>query len=361
MAYFNQVFVMNQLDKVKGIYYVYKGDKAYKEMKLHEAIVYYNKGLKLYPKHYGAWNNLGNMYVVYEDYFSALHAYSQAFKHNPKMMVARMNYGIIASEKMGNFDEALEQYQKVIETDRRLIKIPYVFNNKLSSKENRAIAYYNKGVTYRMKSLYANDDLEAQRKYLNKAIESYEKSIEIFPDSYDAQYNLGIIYHQIGDYDRAGLCYCKAISLAPMNYEAHYNMAVLLKKLKHYREAYEEIDKAVTLITASSESTAIQQYAAIVMNEITRDVYQNPEYRKYLERILAEEEAKLAEHGVKDEKDLKAKEKKKKGKKSDQLTASGMNMIGTSIVETEDLDQVILENFGACPSKHYFATNDDLE
>ena len=74
------------------------------------------------------------------------------------MMIARMNYGIIATEKLGDFDSALNQYNKILKTKRYLLEIPYVFNNRVSYKANRAIAYYNIGVTYRMKSLYSNDN-----------------------------------------------------------------------------------------------------------------------------------------------------------------------------------------------------------
>ena len=227
-VYFNQQFVKVQADKVRGMYYVYKGDKAYSHMKMQHAIGFYNKGLKLYPGHYGAWYNLGNIYVAYEDYYSALYAYSQAFKYNPRMMIARMNYGIVASEKLGDFDSALKQYDEIIKTKRKLLKIPYVYNNRISYKENKAIAYYNKGHTYRMKSLYSNDDWEIQRKYLAKAIQEYKKSLEISPNSYDTLFNLGLAYHISGNYDEAGKCYCKAIGSAPMNYEAHYNLAILL-------------------------------------------------------------------------------------------------------------------------------------
>jgi tetratricopeptide (TPR) repeat protein len=355
-VYLNQQFALAQVDKVKGMYYVYKGDKAYHNMKMQKAINYYKKGLALYPKHYGAWYNLGNIYVAYEDYEAALDSYAQAFTHNPKMMIARMNYGIISSEKLGDFDSALEQYQKVIETKRKLISIPYVYSNKISYKENKAIAYYNIGVTYRLKSLYSNDDLELKRKYLSKAIESYEKSIEIHPDSYDTQYNLGVAYHSIGDFDSAGKCYCKAINIAPMNYEAHYNLAILLRKMRHYKEAYDEIDKALTLITALDENDAVQRYVTIIMNDITRNVYLNEEYKKYLQLLLDEEKRKIAQHMAKSGKDISAIEDKD-GKTQDSITSVGINFINGKIVATEELDQAILENFGQCPSISYFDSN----
>ena len=141
--YLNQQFVKRQFNKARGVYYISQGDTAFRKMNLNKAIKFYNIGLKYYPQHYTAWCNLGNIYVNYEDYYSALHAYSQSFKHNPKMMIARMNYGLIASEKLGNFDIALDQYNKVIKIQRKLITIPYIYNNRVSSKLNKAIAYYN--------------------------------------------------------------------------------------------------------------------------------------------------------------------------------------------------------------------------
>lgn len=357
-VYFNQQFVKIQLNKVQGMYYVYKGDKAYKQMDTQKAISFYNKGLKLYPEHYGAWYNLGNIYVEYEDYYSALYAYSQSFKYNPKMMIARMNYGIIATQKLGDFDSALSQYNKILQTKRHLLSIPYVYNNKVSYKENRAIAYYNIGVTYRMKSLYSNDNWELQRKYLAKAIDAYKKSIKINPKSYDAQFNLGLAYHISGNYDDAGRCYCRAINIAPMNYEAHYNLAVLLRKLGHYKEAYDEIDKASTLITALDENSATQQYVAIVMNDITRNVYQNEEYKKYLQSILEEEESKTKQHMAKKDKDIKTKETKE-DKKKGTITSTGINFVNGKVVATEELDKAMLDNFGKCPSMTYFRSSYD--
>ena len=218
--------------------------------------------------------------------------------------------------------------------------------------------------------MYTGADWELQRKYLAKAIDAYKKSIKINPNSYDAQFNLGLAYHVAGDYDGAGRCYCKAISLSPMQYEAHYNLAVLLKKMGHYKEAYDEIDKATTLITALDENSSLQQYVAIVMNDITRNVYQNDEYKRYLASILEEEKQKTPQHMVKDEKEIKTKIKdnKQKGKNKDKkkskeevfgetLTSPGINFVNGKIVATEELDQAILENFGACPSMSYFEAN----
>lgn len=332
LLYTHQSFAKRQVDKVRGMYYVYKGDKAYKDMDMNKAIRYYNLGVRFFPGHYGAWYNLGNIYVAYEDYYSALHAYEEAFKHNPKMMVARMNYGIVATEKLGNFDIALEQYDKIIDTKRRLLSIPYVFNNKFSSKENKAIAYYNKGVTYRMKYLYENEDWELQRKYLSQAIDAYQKSLEISPKRYDTLYNLGLAYHIAGRYMEAGENYCKAIEVAPMNYEAHFNLAILLRRLRHFQESYDEIDKAATLITALDQNSAAVQYVALIMSDVSQSLQHDEEYRQYLQAIS------------KKEKSIK--------NKVDNETTSAVNS------NADELDKAILDSFGKCPSMKYFTEED---
>ena len=353
VIYLNQQFVKKQINNVRGVYYVSQGDTAYRKNNMNKAIKFYNIGLKYYPEHYGAWCNLGNIYVAYEDYYSALHAYSQSFKHNPKMVFARMNYGLIASEKLGYFNLALDQYNKVINIQRKMISIPYIYNNRISSKLNRAIAYYNIGVTYRLKSLYeANDDWELQRKYLSKAIQAYKKSLEIAPDRYDTLYNLGIAYHLAGRYFEAGECYCKAIHQKPMNFEAHYNLAVLHRRMRHYKESYEEIDKASTLVTALGSNSAEQQYVAIMMNDIMRTMYEDQAYKNELKRVMSVQQSNNIEtkKGKKSKKDRETKKDKQKGT----VTSEKINLVNGKVVASEELDKAVLESFGQCAGMAYF-------
>ena len=67
---------------------------------MQEAINYYQAALKLFPEHYEAWLNLGNIYVAYEDYYSATQAYENAIMAKDNYTIARMNLGIITAEKL---------------------------------------------------------------------------------------------------------------------------------------------------------------------------------------------------------------------------------------------------------------------
>ena len=107
LGYHYRDVIIKPYNAAKGTYYIYKGDQAYSADNMSKTIEYYQKGLELYPKHYEAWFNLGNIYTVHEDYYSALDAYEQAIKANPKFVLARMNMGIVYSEDLGLFDEAI--------------------------------------------------------------------------------------------------------------------------------------------------------------------------------------------------------------------------------------------------------------
>ncbi len=331
LVYLRPAFFHRQIDKVRGMYYVHKGDKALKKQKLQKAINYYNNALVLYPEHYGAWYNLGNIYVVYEDYYSAVDAYEKAFEYNPKMIIARMNYGIVSAEKLGDFDGAINQYDEIIKTKRHLLSIPFVYSNRKSYKTNKGLAYYNKGVAYKKKSVYIEDEWEFRRQYLLKALDAYKEACKILKKDYDARYNLALTYHLLGDYKEAGLTYCKAIELNPMNYEAHYNLAILLRHLKYYKESLDELEKATTLITngGGNNAAARQRYVFDVMNDVTRT-------------ILANSNSDLID------------------KISDEPTKNSyVTYVNGKIVLTEELDNAIIKNLKVCSAKKIFL--EDME
>ena len=188
--YFYQDWYKVQYDKCIGFYYVNKGDKAYREKKYQKAIDYYKIALKKYPGHSRASCNLGNMYVSFENYHEAVNAYENALKYSPNFMVCRMDLGIILSEKMADYDKAIQEYGRVINSKPMELNIPLIFNNKKTTDQNRGIAYYNMGLAYRGKSVYMGDKTNISTKYLKKAEEAYKKAEEYLKDDFDNTYNL---------------------------------------------------------------------------------------------------------------------------------------------------------------------------
>ena len=339
VAFIASIFIypqwyVKQVNKVRGMYYVAQGDKYLRKAKFQKAIDLYKTGLTLYPEHYGAWFNLGNIYVAYEDYYSAIDAYSNAIKHNKNYVIARMNYGIISAEKLGDFDGAIEQYDKIIGIRRKLVYIPFVFNNMRSYKTNIGLAYYNKGVAYRQKSTYLDNNYRERQIYLLQAIKAFQEAVKILKNDYDARYNLALSYHLNEDYNLAGLTYCKAIELAPLNYEAHYNLAILLNHLKYYKESLVELHKANTLIMDKNGDSNQTRYVFDVMNDVTRSILRDDEGRTFM------------------------KEQFDRGENS---SISGLTYVNGKVVASEELDEAMLKNFQTCTAKSIFRDEDNLE
>lgn len=325
-----------QVNKARGIYYVAEGDKYLRKAEFQKAIDLYKKGLDYYPEHYGAWLNLGNIYVAYEDFYSALDAYEQAIKHNQNYVIARMNFGIISAEKMGDFDAAIEQYKYIAGIRRRLVYIPFVFNNLRSYRTNMGLAYYNMGLAYRQKSLYSDGDWTKQEYYRHEAIKAYSEAVKYLKKDYDAHYNLALSYHLNKDYNLAGLEYCTAIELEPMNYEAHYNLAILLKDMKHFNEAYTEMEKANTLIGSEDGSSERLRYVFDVMSDVTQQVLFDEKGRKLVREKQMEEGPEMN-------------------------TEAQITYVNGKVVATEELDKAILKNFSTCKARSVFIDDDDLE
>ena len=253
-----------QIHKGIGMYYVHQGDKAYKKRQLEEAIRKYKIGLRHYPGHSLARCNLGNIYVKYEDYYSAVDEYAKALKYDPKYIVCRMNLGIVSAEKLVDYDTAIREYETILETKRFTFHIPFIFNSVKSTKDNKSIAWYNMGVAYRGKSLLMGEKTYLSDQYLLKAAECYKKALKRQKNVYDVNYNYAVVNYLLGNYKESGRAYCKAIEIEPMAFDAHYNYALLLQRIKKYPESLVELQKAA-LVGSGSNDPYISQYLFNVM------------------------------------------------------------------------------------------------
>lgn len=337
-SYFYTDWYVTQINKCRGMYLVWRGDRALRKLKLQKAIDFYLRGLALYPGHYSAWFNLGNIYVLYEDYYSAVDAYENAIKANPNYVIARMNYGIISAERLGDFDGAIDEYNTILGIRKKFfIWIPYVFNNMKSYKTNIGLAYYNRGVAYRQKYIYQEGKKDYELKYLKDAIASYKEAVKILKDSYDAHYNLGLAYHLYGDYRNAGLAYCKAIELEPFNYEAHYNLALLLRHLKYYKESVVEMQKATTLLTENEGMSNRQRYVFDVLNDISRTYMETKGKINYLVENVSKDETPT------------------------EVAAGRVTYVKGHLVMSDDFDEAILQNYSTCGSYRIFVKDEEDE
>lgn len=338
---------VKQVNKVYGLYYVYQGDKAYKSDKLEKAIKFYRHGLEKYPEHSLARCNLGNIYVKYEDYLSAVEQYEEALKHDPKFIVCRMNLGIVSAEKLSDFDKAIREYQTILETKRATFHIPLIFDSVKSTKENKTIALYNMGLAYRGKSILVGEQSHLSNSYLEKAIECYQKALKRKKDSYKINYNYALANHLIGNYKEAGLGYCRAIELEPMTFDAHYNLSILLKKIGRLREAQDELEKSL-LIVSGEQDPFIAKYIFNIYSEVIEKSAARGEYKKGTGTTSPENQVKEGMHTphiVSEEVE----------NEDDPLGVNHLTYVNGKVeVDSEEIDKFMKESFSRCNAKKIF-------
>lgn len=91
-----------------------------------------------------------------------------------------------------------------------------------------ASVYYNLGVVY------------GETGEWEKAIKEYEMAIELEPDYINAYYNLGIAYGNMDRWEDAATVYERLINIEPDDADAHYNLGLVYIILNNPEAAYEE-------------------------------------------------------------------------------------------------------------------------
>ncbi len=322
-------FYIHQWHKIQSYYYVYLGDKAYKARHPQEAINNYTRALELHPKHVKARYNLANLYVAYEDYYSAISNYKKALELKPDFMIARIDYAIVLSETTFNYDKAIQEYQYAIDHPPKWMYIPFIIDNKKTYKYNKGVAYYNQGLAWRGKSLVFGRERYKASRFLENAIKSYNEALKSIKD-YDVYYNLGIANQLLGRNYTAGKNYCLAIEKEPMNYEAHYNLGILLDTMKNYKDSAEEFKKAGLILSSKGEANKTR-YIYDILNSVNMRIARDLEGD---ENIF-----------------------------EDSLDATNVRMtyIGGKLVVSDEFDNLMVKNFKTCANKEAFQKGEDEE
>ena len=114
-----------------------------------------------------------------------------------------------------NFALAILNHEK-----NNLLVAKNLYNEVLKIDPNHIGALSNLGTVFN------------QLKDFQKAINCYEKIIEIDPLYSSSYINLGVVFNNIGDFQKAINCYEKAIEIKPNFTDAHYNLGNIYKRLK---------------------------------------------------------------------------------------------------------------------------------
>ncbi len=154
----------------------------------------------------------------------------------------------IQQEKKAPVEEKMPSPSPPPPPKKEEVSIPSVRAGQESGKDHllraEIIHYFNKGV-----SLYNQGEIA-------KAIQAYQKVIEMDPAYVEAYNNLGIIYQELGDLESALKTYQKVIEINP-KYEKGFNNIGILFYLREEHEKAEEAFKKALAINSNHIETHI--------------------------------------------------------------------------------------------------------
>jgi len=103
-------------------------------------------------------------------------------------------------------------------------------------------------------TLFNQAVLYQNQRDITKAIQTYQRVIELDPAYFEAYNNLGLLYQEIGDVDRALHAYQRAIEINPRYEKGLNNLGILFYLKDRYEEALESFQKAITAQPNNIES-----------------------------------------------------------------------------------------------------------
>ncbi len=161
--------------------------------------------------------------------------------------------------QVGVFAQA-DEFQKGInfaksgDFQNALVKFQNSFKTNLSDKKLSQI-HYNIGVCfYRLNQP-------------DKAVASFEKSVELFPDYEKAYYGLAMAQVDLKDFANAETNFLKAINLNKTNGETWFDLALVLCEQEKFAEAINAF-KNVVKFTGIAESAAKYNIEILLKNNV---------------------------------------------------------------------------------------------
>ncbi len=133
---------------------------------------------------------------------------------------------------LGERDKALEMYEKSLDMDSKY------------------------GQTYLLLG-----EFYMQEENWDKAIEAYGTAIEVDPTKPDAYSSLGYVYTQMGDLEAALQAYLQAVELRPNNFNNRKNLAIVYQQMGRIQEAITEATMALEL-APESQKPALESFLA---------------------------------------------------------------------------------------------------
>lgn len=185
--------------------------------RVEEAMVSFNKALKINPLHSQTLFLKGNLYRKLGDIHQAIDSYKKSLQANHGLLDAWMGLGL-AYDEVGDVEEAIRSFQAL-----------------LKKNPDQYLAWFNLG-----------NALQKIEKF-NEAVGCYDHALAISPEFQDALFNKANAFLAMGYLPDSIACYKKLIECCPMHESGLVNLGVALRRSGYLLDSVEQLNKALVV------------------------------------------------------------------------------------------------------------------
>ncbi|MBU4258693.1 MAG: tetratricopeptide repeat protein [Proteobacteria bacterium] len=217
-------------------HYVF-GQALDQQGRLEEAVLQYNKAIKIRPKFAMAHNNLGAALSREGKLKEAIYHFNEAVNIHPDYAKAHNNLATVLLTQ-GKFEEALSHYREALMINPEDEYTRKNLANFLSNhgRIDEALSHYNKALLFNPEDWDAHYKLGhilVKQEKINEALSHFAEVIRINPDYAPAYNEIGIILAKKGKLQKSNDFFLKAIQLEPDYKEARDNLLILNKMMQY--------------------------------------------------------------------------------------------------------------------------------
>ncbi len=234
---------MNQINEVIGLYeravrskpdYVrafYNLGNLYKEIGLYaEAVRLFNQAIATDPYYKDSFMNLGNLYRDVGEAQKAIESYTKYVQGLPDDEDVRV-YVVLAYNKALEMTPKIEKAYILYKQARE--EALNEFTRLINTKPARATSFFNLGFLY------------SEIGDLERAISAYRTVLDINPHHGHALYSLGNIFQFQGQYSQAMQMYQKSLKVLSRHVDTYTDMGTILEKQGKGKEARNRYEQAL--------------------------------------------------------------------------------------------------------------------
>ena len=197
------------------------------------------------------YNELGNTYLAINDFDSAIVQYQKAIELDDKHHYAIRNWGLALS-KQNKKKEAEEKYLECIKVKPDYAEVYNDLGNLYLDhfEYEKAISYYNKSKKIDPKFIYPYRNIGvafSKQGKTDEAIKELNDTLILFPDDAATVNDLGNIYLDLKDFNKAISLYQQATLFNPAFTYAYRNWGLALSLQGKYEEALLKYEKTLSI------------------------------------------------------------------------------------------------------------------